>query len=41
MVQHLRDHEFPVRIASRHTDRGRSQFGPHDSQLLFVQAEYS
>jgi uncharacterized protein YbjT (DUF2867 family) len=39
LVQHLRDHEFPVRIASRHPDRGRSQFGPHDSQLLFVQAD--
>ncbi len=39
IVQHLRDHEFPVRIASRHPDRGRSQFGPHDSQLLFVQAD--
>ncbi|WP_271574709.1 NAD-dependent epimerase/dehydratase family protein [Bradyrhizobium sp. CCBAU 11361] len=39
IVQHLRDHEFPVRIASRHPDRGRSQFGPHDSQLLFVEAD--
>ncbi|QOZ35913.1 SDR family oxidoreductase [Bradyrhizobium sp. CCBAU 53421] len=39
IVQHLRDHEFPVRIASRHPDRGRSQFGPHDSQLLFVRAD--
>ncbi|WP_375788524.1 complex I NDUFA9 subunit family protein [Bradyrhizobium sp. Pha-3] len=39
IVQHLRDHEFPVRIASRHPDRGRSQFGPHDSQLMFVQAD--
>src|SRR6266702_1871114 len=39
IVQHLRDHEFPVRIASRHPDRGRSQFGPRDSQLLFVQAD--
>ncbi|MGF6312145.1 uncharacterized protein YbjT (DUF2867 family) [Bradyrhizobium sp. i1.8.4] len=39
IVQHLRDHEFPVRIASRHPDRGRSRFGPRDSQLLFVQAD--
>ncbi|MBR1159498.1 complex I NDUFA9 subunit family protein [Bradyrhizobium elkanii] len=39
IVQHLRDHEFSVRIASRHPDRGCSQFGPHDSQLLFVEAD--
>ncbi|MVT67760.1 NAD(P)H-binding protein [Bradyrhizobium pachyrhizi] len=39
IVQHLRDRGFPVRIASRHPARGRSQFGPHDSQLVFVQAD--
>ncbi len=28
IVRHLRYREFPVRIASRHPDRGHSQFGP-------------
>ncbi|WP_298373247.1 complex I NDUFA9 subunit family protein [uncultured Bradyrhizobium sp.] len=39
IVQRLRDREFPVRIASRHPDRGRSQSGPHDPQLQLVQAD--
>jgi NADH dehydrogenase len=39
IVRHLRDREFPVRIASRHPGRGRSQFGLHDPQLRFVQAD--
>jgi uncharacterized protein YbjT (DUF2867 family) len=38
IVRHLRDHEFPVRIASRHLDRGRRQFDPDDPQLEFVEA---
>lgn len=39
IVQHLRDREFSVRIASRHPDRGRSRSGPHDPQLRLVQAD--
>jgi uncharacterized protein YbjT (DUF2867 family) len=38
IVRHLRDREFPVRIASRHPDRGRRQFDPDDPQLEFVDA---
>ena len=38
IVRHLRYHEFPVRIASRHPDRGHSQFGPDDPQLQFLEA---
>jgi uncharacterized protein YbjT (DUF2867 family) len=39
IVRHLRYHEFPVRIASRHPDRGHSQFGPDDDpQLQFLEA---
>jgi uncharacterized protein YbjT (DUF2867 family) len=38
IVRHLRHHEFPVRIASRHPDRGRSQFGPDDPQLQLLEA---
>src|SRR5258706_4691520 len=38
IVRHLRDREFPVRIASRHPDRGHRQFGPGDPQLQFVEA---
>ena len=38
IVRHLRYREFPVRIASRHPDRGRKQFGPDDPQLQFVVA---
>jgi hypothetical protein len=33
IVRHLRSREFPVRIASRHPDRGYRQFGPDDPQL--------
>jgi uncharacterized protein YbjT (DUF2867 family) len=38
IVRHLRYREFPVRIASRHPDRGHSQFGPDDPQLQFLEA---
>src|SRR3981189_163927 len=38
IVRHLRYREFPVRIASRHPDRGHRQFGPDDPQLQFVEA---
>jgi uncharacterized protein YbjT (DUF2867 family) len=33
IVRHLRCREFPVRIASRHPDRGHRQFGPDDPHL--------
>ena len=36
IVRHLRYREFPVRIASRHPDRGYKQLGPDDPQLQFV-----
>jgi NADH dehydrogenase len=39
IVRHLRYREFPVRIASRHPDRGPSQFGRDDPQLRSVQAD--
>src|SRR5256886_1951651 len=39
IVRHLRYHEFPVRIASRHPDRGHKQFGPDDPQLQSVVAD--
>ena len=38
IVRHLRYREFPVRIASRHPDRGHRQFGPDDPQLQFLEA---
>src|SRR3981189_2072152 len=38
IVRHLRYREFSVRIASRHPDRGRRQFGPDDPQLQSVEA---
>jgi uncharacterized protein YbjT (DUF2867 family) len=38
IVRHLRYHEFPVRIASRHPDRAHSQFGPDDPQLQLLEA---
>jgi len=38
IVRHLRCREFPVRIASRHPDRGHRQFGPDDPQLQSVEA---
>jgi uncharacterized protein YbjT (DUF2867 family) len=40
IVRHLRYREFPVRIASRHPDRGHSQFGPDDPQLQFLEATF-
>ena len=40
IVRHLRDREFPVRIASRHPDRGHSQLGRDDDpQLRSVYAD--
>jgi NADH dehydrogenase len=39
IVRHLRSRGFPVRIASRHPDRGHRQFGPDDPQLQSVQAD--
>src|SRR5258708_12043270 len=36
--RHLRYREFPVRITSRHPDRGHSQFGLYDPQLQFLEA---
>jgi len=38
IVRHLRYREFPVRIASRHPDRGHSQFGSDDPQLQLLEA---
>jgi uncharacterized protein YbjT (DUF2867 family) len=38
VVRHLRDRGFPVRIASRHPDRGHRLFGPDDPQLQSVEA---
>src|ERR1700716_4068449 len=38
IVRHLRYREFPVRIASRHPDRGHRQFGLDDPQLQSVEA---
>jgi uncharacterized protein YbjT (DUF2867 family) len=38
IVRHLRSHGFPVRIASRHPDRGHRLFGPDDPQLQSVEA---
>ncbi len=39
IVRHLRSHGFPVRIASRHPDRGHRLFGPDDPQLQSVGAD--
>jgi NADH dehydrogenase len=39
IVQHLRYRGFPVRVASRHPDRGIRLFGPDDPQLQSVQAD--
>jgi uncharacterized protein YbjT (DUF2867 family) len=39
IVRHLRSRGFPVRIASRHPDRGHRLFGPDDPQLQFVGAD--
>src|SRR5467141_2579778 len=38
IVRHLRYREFPVRIASRHPDRGHRLLGPDDPQLQSVEA---
>src|SRR4051794_15393706 len=38
IVRHLRDREFPVRIASRHPDRAHRQFGSDDPLLQSVGA---
>jgi uncharacterized protein YbjT (DUF2867 family) len=38
IVRHLRSRGFPVRIASRHPDRGHRLFGPDDPQLKSVGA---
>jgi uncharacterized protein YbjT (DUF2867 family) len=38
IVRHLRSRGFPVRIASRHPDRGYRLFGPDDPQLQSVGA---
>jgi uncharacterized protein YbjT (DUF2867 family) len=38
IVRHLRSRGFPVRIASRHPDRGHRLFGPDDPQLQSVGA---
>jgi uncharacterized protein YbjT (DUF2867 family) len=38
IVRHLRYRGFPVRIASRHPDRGQRQFGPVDPQIQSVEA---
>lgn len=38
IVRHLRSRGFPVRIASRHPDRGYGLFGPDDPQLQSVWA---
>jgi NAD(P)-dependent dehydrogenase (short-subunit alcohol dehydrogenase family) len=39
VVRHLREHEFSVRIASRHPDRSRQLFGCDDPQLQSVEAD--
>ena len=39
IVRHLRSRGFPVRIASRHPDRGHRLFGPDDPQLQSVGAD--
>src|SRR6266550_4023852 len=38
IVRHLRSRGYPVRIASRHPDRGYRQFSPDDPQLQSVGA---
>jgi NADH dehydrogenase len=39
VVRHLREHEFSVRIASRHPDRSRKLFGSDDPCLQSVEAD--
>ncbi|WP_063791724.1 complex I NDUFA9 subunit family protein [Bradyrhizobium valentinum] len=36
-VRHLRRHEFSVRVASRHPDRGRDLFGSDDSRIESIE----
>jgi uncharacterized protein YbjT (DUF2867 family) len=38
IVRHLRDHQFSVRIASRHPDRAHRQFGSDDPLLQSIKA---
>ncbi|MCA1453202.1 complex I NDUFA9 subunit family protein [Bradyrhizobium sp. BRP22] len=38
IVRHLRNHEFPVRIASRHPDRTHGSSDPETPQLQFMAA---
>jgi uncharacterized protein YbjT (DUF2867 family) len=39
VVEHLRKHDFSVRIASRHPNRSRALFGSDDPQLQSVAAD--
>lgn len=39
VVRHLRKHDFSVRVASRHPDRGHRLFGLDDPQLQSVEAD--
>jgi uncharacterized protein YbjT (DUF2867 family) len=39
VVEHLREHGFFVRIASRHPDRARALFGPDGSQFQSLKAD--
>jgi NAD(P)-dependent dehydrogenase (short-subunit alcohol dehydrogenase family) len=39
VVRHLREHEFSVRIASRHPDRSRKLFGSDDPCLQSLEAD--
>jgi len=39
IVRHLRNHEFSVRIASRHPDGGHSRSGPENPLLQSVEAD--
>ncbi|MFY9898861.1 MAG: NAD(P)H-binding protein, partial [Xanthobacteraceae bacterium] len=39
IIRHLRLHDFVVRIASRHPDRGDALLGPDDPQLRSIKAD--
>ena len=39
VVRHLRQHEFSVRMASRHPERSQTLFGANDQQLQSVKAD--
>ncbi len=39
VVRHLRQHEFSVRMASRHPERGQTLFGANDQRLQSVKAD--